>query len=86
MIWASGVRYTYKVLAYVEYRAVSRVFQNIDPLPPSLPASVSSPRTKGGGIHTRRAVRGWGVNILEDAGHWIGLLLYNLSTVVPYGT
>ncbi len=31
-------------------------------------------------LHTHRAVRGWGVNILEDARHWIGLLLYNLST------
>jgi hypothetical protein len=27
-------------------------------------------------------VRGWGVNILEDARHWIGLLQYNLSTDV----
>jgi hypothetical protein len=26
-------------------------------------------------------VRGWGVNILEDARHMIGLLQYNLSTV-----
>jgi hypothetical protein len=38
------------------------------------------PRTKGGGEHTRREVRGWGVNILEDARHWIGLLQYNPST------
>jgi hypothetical protein len=27
------------------------------------------PRTKGGGVYSRRAVRGWGVNILEDARH-----------------
>jgi hypothetical protein len=33
----------------VEYRAVSCVFQNIDPPPPLHPASVSSPRNKGGG-------------------------------------
>jgi hypothetical protein len=52
----------------------------LTPHPPLLPASVSSPRTKGGEAHTRRAVRGWGVNILEDARHWIGLLQYNLST------
>ncbi len=32
------------------------------------------------GVHIRRAVRGWGVNILEDARHWIGLLQYNPST------
>ncbi len=40
---------THKVLTYVEYRAVSSVFQNIDPPPPLHPASVSSLRTKGGG-------------------------------------
>ncbi len=27
--------------------------------------------------HTRRAVRRWEVNLLEDARHWIGLLQYN---------
>jgi hypothetical protein len=43
----------HKVLIYVEYRAVSGVFQNIDPPPPLHPASVSSPRTKsGGGTHS----------------------------------
>jgi hypothetical protein len=42
---------------------------------------VSSPRTKGAGVHTRRAVRGWGVNTSEDARHWIGLLQYNPSTI-----
>jgi hypothetical protein len=43
---------------------VSGIFRTIDPPPPIHPASVSSPR----------AVRGWGVNISEDARHWIGLL------------
>ncbi len=70
------------VLTYVESRAVSDIFQNIDPPPPLHPASVSSPRTKGGGeggtggytLAGRWA--GWGVNILEDARHWIGLLQY----------
>jgi hypothetical protein len=57
----------------IEYRAVSCVFQNIDPHPPLYPASVSSPATKAG-VHTGRAERGWGVNILEDARHRIGLL------------
>ncbi len=33
----------YKVLTYVEYRAVSGVFQNIDPPPPFHPASLSVP-------------------------------------------
>jgi hypothetical protein len=62
----------HKVLIYIEYRAVSGVFQPIDP-PPHLPlVSVSSPRTKGGGVHTRRAMR-VGVNSSEDASHWIGL-------------
>ncbi len=40
-----------------------------DPPPPLHPTSVSSPCNKGGGEHTRRAVKGWGVNILEDARH-----------------
>jgi hypothetical protein len=65
----------------MEYRAVSGVFRTIDPPPPLHPASVSSPRTKEGGVHTRRAVRGWGVNISEDARHGIGLLQYNTSTL-----
>ncbi len=49
-------------LTCVEYRALSGVFQNnyIDPPPPLPLASVSSPRTQGGGVHTRRAVRGVG--------------------------
>jgi hypothetical protein len=35
---------------------------------------------RGGGV------RWWGVNILEDARHWIGLLQYNLSTLLSlYG-
>ncbi len=47
-----------KYLHIIEYRAVPDVFQTIDPPPPLHPASVSSPRTKGGGVHTRRAVKG----------------------------
>jgi hypothetical protein len=51
----------HKISTYVEYRAVSRVFQNIDPNPPPLhPASVCSPHTKAGDTHNRRAVRGVG--------------------------
>jgi hypothetical protein len=62
-------RLRHKVLRYVEHRAVSDVFQNIDP-PPALPlVSLSSHRTKGGGVHTRQEVRRWVVNILEDARH-----------------
>ncbi len=74
-------RRDYKVLTYLEYRAASGVFRTIDPPPPLPLASVSSPHTKSGGVHTRRGVRGWGVNISEDARHWIGLLKYNPSTV-----
>jgi hypothetical protein len=51
-----GDTVNHKVLTYVEYRAVSGVFQNIYPHPPFHPASVSSPRTKGGEAHNRRAV------------------------------
>ena len=43
---------------------MSVVFQNIDPHPPLHPASVSSPRTKGGGVHTH-SPGGEGVNIFE---------------------
>jgi hypothetical protein len=71
-----GLRYCWesryhKVLTYVEYRAVSGVFQNIDPPPPLHPASVSSPRTKGGGgggggwYTLVGRWGGWGVNSLE---------------------
>ncbi len=67
---------------------MSGVFQNIKILTPPSPlplASVSSPRTKGGGGGTlagRWGVGGGGgVNILEDARHWIGLLQYNPSTI-----
>jgi hypothetical protein len=65
---------------YIEYRAVSGVFRTIDPPPPVHSASVSSHRHQRRGVHTRRAVRGWEVNISEDARHWIGLLQYNPST------
>jgi hypothetical protein len=43
---------------YRKYRAVSDVFRTIDPPPPLHQASVSSPRIKGGKVHTRLAVRG----------------------------
>ncbi len=47
----SDKRATYKVLSYIEYRAVSGVFRTIDP-PPALPRpSVFSFRTKDGGLH-----------------------------------
>ncbi len=44
---------------------MSGVFGIIDTPPPLHPASVSSPRGEGGGV-----------NILEDARHWIGLFQY----------
>ena len=62
-----------KVLTYVEYRAVSCVFQNIDPHPLST-QSVSSPPAPKAGVHTRRAVRGVGGQYFKDARHRIGLL------------
>ncbi len=68
--------YIYRVL-----RSVWRLPNYWPPPPPPLnQASVSSPRTKGGEIHTRRAARGVGVNISEDTRHWIGRLQYNPST------
>jgi hypothetical protein len=76
-----GLSLEHKVLTYVEYRAVSGVFQNIDPPPPSPPSECVLPshQRRGGGGCTLAG--GGGVNILEDARHWIGLLQYNLSTV-----
>ncbi len=74
---ANGVGH--KVLTYIEYRAVPGVFQNIDPHPLLHPASVSSPRSKGGRYTLAGRWGGWGVNILEDASHRIGLLQSNLS-------
>ncbi len=72
------------------YRVQSSVWrlQNycIDPPPPLHPENVSSPRTKGGGVHTRRAVRGRGINISEDARRWIGLYLKkNLIIFFDFG-
>ncbi len=62
---------------------MSGVFQNIDPPPPLHSANVSFPRTKAGGytLSGRWGGGGRGINILEDARHWIGLLQYNLSMV-----
>jgi hypothetical protein len=64
-----------------EYRAVSGIFQTIDPPPLStqrvcLP---HAPKAGRGGTHSPGR-KGWGVNILEDARYWIGLLQYNSST------
>jgi hypothetical protein len=70
----------HKVLTYIEYRAVSGVFRTIDP-PPSPPSECVLPSHQRRGVHTRRAVRGWGVSISEDARYLIGLLQYQPSTM-----
>ncbi len=77
----------HKVLTYEEYRAVSGVFQNIHPPPPPTPLStqrVCPPPTPKAGGYTLAWQWGRGVNILEDARHWIGLLQYNLSTIKSF--
>jgi hypothetical protein len=51
------------------------------PQPLSTQRVCPPPTPKAGGVHTRREVREWEVNILEDARHWIGLLQYNLSNL-----
>jgi hypothetical protein len=71
------------VLTYEEYRAVSGVFQKIDPHLPLPQRVCPPPAPKAGGTHSPG---GEGVGcqyfiILEDAKHRIGLLQYNLSTV-----
>ncbi len=70
----------HKVLTYAEYRAVPGVFQNIDPHPPLHPANVSYPHTKGGRVHTRRAVRGAGGSIFWKTPA-IGLASYSLISL-----
>ncbi len=67
----------HKVLTYIEYRAVSGVFRTIDPATQRV---CPTPAPKGGGSPGGEGVGG-GVNISEDARHWIGLLQYNPSTV-----
>jgi hypothetical protein len=63
----------HEVLTYKEY--VSGVVHtiDIDPPTPSPPSECVLPQHQrpGGGLHTRQAVRGVGVNISEDARHWI---------------
>jgi hypothetical protein len=63
------------------YRAQSSVWRlpNYWPHTPLHPASVSSPEPKAEGTHSQGG-EGVGVNISEDARHWIGLLQYNPST------
>jgi hypothetical protein len=51
---------------------------SIDPPPPFHPASVSSPRTKGSGGHTRRAVMGWGPGGQYFGKPDIGLASYSI--------
>jgi hypothetical protein len=81
---AGAVLYTLKVLTYIEYRAVSGVFRTIEHPTPYPPSECVLPSPQRRGVNTHRAVRGWGVNILEDARHWIGFLQYNPSTSIPY--
>jgi hypothetical protein len=74
--WQVGLGCKHKVLTYIEYGVASSVFRTFDPPPPLHPASGSSPRTKGGGVHTRRAVRGWGTIFRKTPD--IGLASYSL--------
>jgi len=65
--------------------AVPGVFLNIDPPSPSTPSECVLPphqRRKGYTLAGR-----WGGgegNISEDARHWIGLIQFNPSTVLPF--
>ncbi len=69
---------TYTYICRVQ-SSVWRLPKYWPPTPPP-PSEWVLPQHQRRGVHTRRAVRGWGINILEDARHWIGLLQYNPST------
>jgi hypothetical protein len=64
------------------YRVQSSVWRlpNYTPPTPSPPSECVLPPHQRRGVHTRRVVRRWRVNISEDARHWIGLLQHNPST------
>jgi hypothetical protein len=69
-----------------EANPISGVFQNIYPPTPSPPSECVLPphqRRGVGGTLSPGGEGGWGVNILEDARHWIGLLQFNPSTCRP---
>jgi hypothetical protein len=72
----------------VEYRAVSCVFQNIDPPPISPPGECVLPPTKAGGIHSPGGEGAGGGESIFWKTQDVGLTSYsnNLSTVgkVPY--
>ncbi len=77
--------HSHKVLTYIDYRAVSDVFQTIDPPTPSPPSECvlpPAPRRWVGRYTLAGRWGGGGVNISEDARHWIGLLHYNPSTLI----
>ncbi len=71
----------HKVLTYIEYRAVSGVFRTTDPPPPLHPASVSSPRTKGGGYTIAGRWRGGGLIFRKTSD--IGLASYSRIPLRP---
>ncbi len=72
-----------KFLHRVEYRAVSRVFQNIDPPPPSPPRECVLPphQRRGGGVHTRRAERGVGGGPIFWKTRHIGSASYSIISL-----
>jgi hypothetical protein len=73
------VRVNHKVLTHVEYRAVSGVFQNIDPPPLSPPSECVLPRTKGGGTHSPGGEGGGGSIIWKTPD--IGLASYSIISL-----
>jgi hypothetical protein len=74
----------HQVLTYIEYRAVSSVFRNIDPhtLSNQRVCPPLAPQGGGGGTNSPGGEGGGVVNISEDGRHWIGLLQYNPSTLL----
>ncbi len=70
------------------FRIFSKKFAEITAAQGAPPVSLTDrgvlPPHQRRGVHTRRTVRGWWVNISEDDRHWIGLSQNNPSTHVAF--
>ncbi len=66
----------HKELAYIENRSVSGIFRTklLTPTPSPPSECDLPPKAGGGGVTNSPGGEGVGINISEDARHWIGFL------------